>query len=238
MINLITWFSKKRLSNHKFDYNKPLNKINNFQYCERCEQILNIIKKYDVVSNVFIIDILNEHQQSMSPRTIIKHIGDLVKEGKIHVSKQGRRIVYREKIDVELIKSKKQIEEKIKEWKNALTRIDHKLTTYDISTQRDILSFLNKYFEHFQHIVAIRFKKYDDRDEMENQEVIISEIFNTIRQKTNIVKLFENMHSKRKQISDILFLIGETPKKKYFLSNEQIPKLLNSHLIKLEKNKK
>ena len=230
------WFSKKRLSNHKFDYNKPLNKINNFQYCERCEQILNIIKKYDVVSNVFIIDILNEHQQSMSPRTIIKHIGDLVKEGKIHVSKQGRRIVYREKIDVELIKSKKQIEEKIKEWKNALTRIDHKLTTYDISTQRDILSFLNKYFEHFQHIVAIRFKKYDDRDEMENQEVIISEIFNTIRQKTNIVKLFENMHSKRKQISDILFLIGETPKK-IFLSNEQIPKLLNSHLIKLEKNK-
>ena len=57
----------------------------------------------------------------------------MVKEGKIHASKQGRRIVYREKIDVELIKSKKQIEEKIKEWKNTLTRIDHKLTTYDIS---------------------------------------------------------------------------------------------------------
>ena len=89
-----------------------------------------------MISNVFIIDILNKHRQCMSPRTITKHIGDLVKEGKIHASKQGRRIVYREKIDVELIKSKKQIEEKIKEWKNTLTRIDHKLTTYDISTQR------------------------------------------------------------------------------------------------------
>ena len=30
--------------------------------------------------------------------------------------------------------------------------------------------YLNKYFEHFQHIVAIRFKKYDDHDEMENQK--------------------------------------------------------------------
>ena len=71
---------------------------------------------------------------------------------------------------------------------------------------------------------------------MENQEVIISEIFNTIRKKTHIVKLLENMHSKRTQISDILFLIGETPEK-IFLSNEQIPKSLNAHLIKLEKNK-
>ena len=228
--------TKKHSPNHKFDYDKPLNKINNFQYCERCEQILNIIKKHDVISNIFIIDILNEHQQSMSPRTITKHIGDLVKEGKIHASKQGRRIVYREKIDVELIKSKKQIEEKIKEWKNALTRIDHKLTTYDISTQRDILTFLNKYFEHFQHIVSVRFKKYDDHNEMENQEVIISEIFNTIRKKTHIVKLFENMHSKRMQISDILFLIRKIPEK-IFLSNEQIPKSLNANLIKLEQNK-
>ena len=169
--------TKKHSSNHKSDHDKPLNKINNFQYCEKCEEILNLIQKHDVISHVLIINILNKHRQSMSPRTVTKHIGDLVKEGKIHASKQGRRIVYREKIDVELIKSKKQIEEKIKEWKNTLTRIDHKLTTYDISTQRTILSYLNKYFEHFQHIVAIRFKKYDDHDEMENQEVIINVIF-------------------------------------------------------------
>ena len=231
-----TRYTKKHSPNHKFDHDESLNKINNFQYYGRYEQILNIIQKHDVISRVFIIDILNKHRQCMSPRTITKHIGDLVKDGKIHASKQGRRIVYRSEIDVGLIKSKKQIEEKIKEWKNTLNMIDHKLTTYDISTQRSILSSLNKYFEHFQHIVGIRFKKYDDHDEMENQEVIISEIFNTIRQKTNIVKLFENMHSKRKQISDILFLIGETPKK-IFLSNEQIPKSLNTHLIKLEKNK-
>ena len=31
------------------------------------------------------------------------------------------------------------------------------------------------------------------------------------------------MHNKRKQIGDILFLIGETPEK-VFLSNKQIPK--------------
>ena len=92
----------------------------------------------------------------MSPRTVTKHIGDLVKEGKIHASKQGRRIVYREKIDVELIKSKKQIEENIKEWKNTLTRIDHKLTTYDF--QHIGPYFLQINILHFQHIYLLDLK--------------------------------------------------------------------------------
>ena len=50
MINLIR-HTKKHSSNHKSDHDKPLNKINNFQYCEKCEEILNLIQKHDVISH-------------------------------------------------------------------------------------------------------------------------------------------------------------------------------------------
>ena len=199
------------------------------------KEILEIISYHGSPTRKSIINILDNQRGSMAPNTIIKHIADLIDEKTIYSFMQGKNIAYHLSDDTIYVNSKKQIDEKIKQWYDILSKLEQKSEVYDIDVQRGILNCLNKSFTMLQKFNKNMSKKYAEYEEILKCETYIHEMFITIYQKTDIEKSLKNVLDKCKETRQILYNIDELDKHT-FQSHKPI-KYLNDNLNQLQNTK-
>ncbi|MDI1494724.1 MAG: hypothetical protein K8823_30 [Cenarchaeum symbiont of Oopsacas minuta] len=210
-------------------------KLDDQQSCKFCEEILEVISYHGSPTRKFIINILCDKRGSMASNTVIKHIVDLIKEKTIYSFMQGKNIAYQLANDRTYINSKKEIDEKIKQWYTVLSKLEQKSEVCDIDVQRNILNNLNELFEMLQKFSRNISSKYTEYDEVLKHETEIHEMFITIYQKTNIKGLLKNVLSKCREIRDILYNINETSE--YVFQSDKPIKYSNDNLNQLQNAK-
>ena len=148
------------------------------------EIILNLVNKYNWITNTLVIDALSKYRSKMSKNIIPNHIDHLLDSKKIYQFKFGARSVYMSDRYHMPDNSEYQIKSTCIKYQNELSKIKQEFSSYDIIVQRVVMKYLNI---HFVKIIKIinSFKKFDEYEKNENCESKIMEIFDAINEQTN-----------------------------------------------------
>ena len=221
-------------NDHYIEKNQ-VSKLHDCQFDNPYEEILEIISYHGSPTRKSIIHILDSQRGSMAPNTIIKHIADLIDKKTIYPFMQGKNIAYNLSNDTIYVNSKKQIDEKIKQWYDILSKLEQKSEVYDIDVQRGILNCLNKSFTMLQKFNKNMSEKYIEYEEVLKCETYIHEMFITICQKTDIENSLKNVLDKCGEIRQILYNIGELDV--HIFQSDKPIKYLNNNLNQLQNAK-
>ena len=200
--------------------------------------ILNLVNKYNWITNTLIIDALSKYRNIMSKNIIPNHIDHLLDFKKIYQFKFGARSVYMSDRYHMPDNSEYQIKSTCIKYQNELSKIKQEFSSYDIIVQRSVMKSLNI---HFVKIIKIinSFKKFDEYEKNENCESKIMEIFDAINEQTSTdieithKNILDSIYYKCREIGDVVYelereLVSDIQKP----NNKNIDKLLENFMNK------